>query len=212
MAEAGACLILRSRAPDIRFRTFREAVAGHGTVLGAARLHEVEALEPGSVPAHTLVLGFDDRETARRAYAELPLDMLAAQPAPLVLLTAAVPPEGLDDPAIPTRANVEPAADDDPVLMLIEGSASDQDRMDIYRGIILPMMFERHGYYTAFELGGDVEVLSGVWNEAIFAISRWPSRDAARDFWLSERYQSEGIPLRLDIGRFEVVLVPACDG
>lgn len=212
MADPRAFLVIRSRAPDIRFRGFCTAMAGSGTVMGAARLHEVEALEPGSVPAHTLVLGCADREAARKAYAELPLDMLADPAAPLILLTSAVPPEGFDDPAIPTRANVEPAADDDPVLMLIEGSASDQDRMDIYRGIILPMMFERHSYYTAFELGGDVEILSGAWEEAIFAISRWPSRDAARDFWLSERYQSEGIPLRLDIGRFEVVLVPACDG
>ena len=73
--------------------------------------------------------------------------------------------------------------------------------------IILPMMFERRAYYTVFELGGDVEVLSGSWDEAIFAISRWPSRSAARDFWLSERYQTEAIPLRLDVGRFAVALV-----
>ena len=79
--------------------------------------------------------------------------------------------------------------------------------MDVYRGIILPMMFERHAYYTAFELGGDVEVLSGAWDEAIFAISRWPSRAAARDFWLCERYQNDAIPLRLDVGRFSVALV-----
>ena len=129
-----------------------------------------------------------------------------------MLLAGKVPASGFDDPAIPTQANAASVTDTDPVLMLIEGSATDQDRMDVYRGIILPQMFERSAYYSVFELGGDVEVLSGDWDEAIFAISRWPRRSAARDFWHSDRYQDDAIPLRIDIGRFEVSIIDASSG
>ena len=57
------------------------------------------------------------------------------------------------------------------------------------------------------ELGGAVEVLSGEWSEAIFAISRWPSREAALAFWNAPKYQNDAIPLRLDIGRFSVLML-----
>ena len=84
--------------------------------------------------------------------------------------------------------------------------------MDSYRDILLPLMFDNMGYYTVFELGGDVKVLSGAWDEAIFAISRWPDRAAARRTWFADIYQEQAIPLRLDIGRFEVVMIGGeCD-
>lgn len=213
---AGAYLVIRSTAPDIRFREFHAAVSERHPVAGSARLHEIAVLEPGSVPAHTLILPFADKAAARAAYAEMPTGMLSRPEAPLALLTGAVPAEGFPDPAIPTRANVRAAADDmgggAPVLMLIEGTGRDQDRMDRYRDILLPMMFDLGAYYTVFDLGGSVEVLSGSWSEAIFAISRWPSRAAAERFWMSERYQREAIPLRIDIGRFEVALIPEAAG
>jgi uncharacterized protein (DUF1330 family) len=209
---AGAYLIIRSHAPDMRFRAFREAVAQRHPIVGSARLHEVAVLEPGSVAAHTLILPFADKNAARTAYAAMPLDLLSQPTEPLALLTGAVPAEGFPDPAIPTRANVLSAPEDGPVLMLIEGTGRDQDRMNQYRDILLPMMFDLGAYYTVFDLGGAVEVLSGEWSEAIFAISRWPSRAAAEQFWMCERYQRDAIPLRIDIGRFEVALIPETIG
>jgi uncharacterized protein (DUF1330 family) len=209
---AGAFLVIRSHAPDARFRAFRSQVAERHKMAGTARLHEVAVLEPGSVAAHTLILPFADSASARQAYAEMPVDLVSEPHAPLVLLTGAVPAQGFPDPAIPTRANVTPGPEDGPVLMLIEGTGRDQDRMDRYRDILLPMMFELGAYYTVFDLGGSVEVLSGDWNEAIFAISRWPSRAASERFWMSEKYQHEAIPLRIDIGRFEVALIPETEG
>jgi uncharacterized protein (DUF1330 family) len=209
---AGAFLVIRSSAPDILFREFREAVAARHPIAGTARLHEVALLEPGSVAAHTIILPFADKDTARAAFAAMPVDLIAEPGAPLALLTGAVPAEGFPDPAIPTRANVPLAAQDGPVLMLIEGTGHDQERMDQYRDILLPMMFDLGAYYTVFDLGGSVEVLSGRWDEAIFAISRWPSRAAAEGFWMSERYQRDAIPLRIDIGRFEVALIPETIG
>lgn len=212
MADVAAYLVIRSHAPDAAFREFRDAVAARYATAGSARLHEVALLEPGSMAAHTMILVFADRDAARSAYAALPMEQLSQPAMPLVLLTGAVPPEGLQDPAIPTRANVRPVEEDGPVLMIIEGTASDQDRMERYRNILLPMMFDLGSYYTVFDLGGSVEVLSGAWDEAIFAISRWPSRAAAEAFWLSGKYQNEAIPLRMDIGRFEVALIPETFG
>jgi len=208
MSDPGAFLILRSNAPDARFGEFLDRVSTTERVVGLARLHEVKALEPGTVPAHTLILEYPSKEAARDSLSSMPADLLAEPREPLVLLTAKVPEAGFDDPSIPTRANAGTVRDDGPVLMLIEGSATDQERLNTYREIILPMMFERHAYYTVFELGGDVEVLSGSWDEDIFAISRWPSLDAAYDLWLSDRYQNDAIPLRIDVGRFEVAVVP----
>lgn len=208
MSESGAFLIIRTQAPDARFREFAAASVDSGTIISSTRLHEVAVLEPGTLPLHTLVIEFDSRREALIARQTLPFSTIGKPVAPQVLLTGKVPDSGFDDPAIPTRANVSEVPNDGPVLLIIEGSASDQNAMDAYRNIILPMMFERHAYYTVFELGGNVEVLSGEWNEAIFAISRWPSAGAARDFWLSERYQDDAIPLRLEIGRFGVSMVP----
>lgn len=208
MADFGAYLVIRSHAPDAAFREFRDAVSARYPLEGTARLHEVSLLEPGSVAAHTMVVAFADREAARAAYTEMPVGLIGQHSPPLVLLTGAVPPDGLPDPAIPTRANVTPVKADGPVLMIIEGTASDEDRMERYRNILLPMMFDLGSYYVVFDLGGSVEVLAGAWDEAIFAISRWPSRSAAESFWLSSRYQNDAIPLRLSVGRFEVALIP----
>ena len=133
--------------------------------------------------------------------------LLEEPEAPLVLAAKAAPDEGF--PAemdfVPTRQNVDPGPSQPPTLMVIEGSTSDQGEMDKYRDIILPMMKERGAYYVCFQIGGDVEVLSGDWSEAIFAISRWPDVHNARDFWLSARYQNDAIPLRINIGSFQVV-------
>lgn len=208
MAEAGAYLVIRSRASDVRFREFRDRVAASHDIVASARLHEVEALEPGSVPAPAILVPFPNKDAARAAWADMPSDLIAEPEAPLVLLTGALPPEGLPDPEIPTKANVPAVEDDDPVVLFIEGTGTDEDRMNAYRGILLPLMFKLNAYYTVFDLGGDLEVLSGEWDEAIFAISRWPSRAAAREFWMCERYQTEAIPIRLHHGSFEVVMVP----
>lgn len=210
-------LVVRSKAPALRFERFcRASSKCGGRLIAACQVHEVAAIEPGSQPLHTWIARFPSMTAAREAWsARIDVSMLAHPEAPLVLAVRAVPDEGY--PAeldfIPTHRNVVPGPSPSPTLLLIEGSASDAQRMEQYRDIILPMMKERGSYYTVFELGGNVEVLCGNWNEAIFAISRWPTREAALDFWLSSKYQETAIPLRLDIGRFSVLaLAGAPDG
>lgn len=210
---APGLLVIKAFCPHAAFTRFVAELPGlgahAGTPLLTAPLHAVSALEPGSVPAHLAVLEYVDADARDAAWAAIePLARAAGLyegPAPIVLAMAGIPPEGLGD-LIPTAANVPVSpAFQPPTYLLIEGSATDQQRMDQYRDIILPMMRERSSYYVAFELGGNVKVLSGTWSEAIFAISWWPSMGHALDFWLARRYQHDAIPLRLDIGRFDVL-------
>lgn len=199
-------LIIRSKSPTVRFHRFCAANANNGGRLVAARtIHDIEVLEPGSVPLHTWISLFPSMDAAKAAWNGMDRRELAKPEAPHVLAVRAMPSEGVEDDAVPTHVNVTPGPSQPPTLMLIEGSSSDQAAMDRYRDVILPMLKARGAYYIAFELGGDVEVLSGQWAEAIFAISRWPSAHSARDFWLSNTYQEKAIPLRIDVSAFEVV-------
>lgn len=205
------CLIVRTAAPAIRFERFcaKNARRG-GRIVAAQRIDAVTALEPGSAPMHVWIARFPSMMAARAAWTDvLDTSDLKDPGLPLVLAARAVPDAGFPPEMsfVPTRANVDPGPARSPTLLLIEGSASDQARMDRYRDIILPMMRALKSYYSVFELGGAVEVLSGDWSEAIFAISRWPSREAALAFWNSPEYQQTAIPLRLDIGRFSVLML-----
>ena len=201
-----AYLIIRTAAPHIRFQRFCAANRQHGGILVAARaIHEIETLEPGSIPLHTWIALFPSMDSAKAAWTRMDTSMLAAPAPPLALAARAVPDGGFEDDVIPTRTNVTPGPDQPPTLMLIEGTATDETAMDLYRGVILPMLKARGAYYVLFELGGDIAVLSGDWDDAVFLISRWPSAHAARDFWLADRYQDTAIPLRLGASAFQVV-------
>lgn len=202
-----AYLIIRSAAPHSAFARFAAGARGHGRLVAARAAHEVKALEPGSTPLHTWISLFPSRDAAQAAWTAMDKALLSSPKPPLVLIAGAVPDEGFPDDLIPTKRNVDAGAWQPPTLMLIEGSAQDQDAMNKYRDIILPMMKDRGSYYTAFELGGGVKVLSGAWSEAIFAISRWPTEDAARGFWFADVYQRRAIPLRLGHSRFGVVIL-----
>lgn len=199
-------LIIRSRTSHICFQRFCAANRNHGGILVAARpIHDIETLEPGSVPLHTWIALFPSMESAKQAWQRMDRGELLKPEAPLVLAAKAVPADGYEDDIIPTHLNVSAGPEQPPTLMLIEGSATDPDAMNAYRDIIMPMLKERGGYYLIYEPGGNVEVLSGTWDEAVFAISRWPTAHAARDFWLAGRYQDTAIPLRINVSAFQVV-------
>jgi uncharacterized protein (DUF1330 family) len=172
-----------------------------------APVHHVMAVEPGSMPAHLWVGRFASAAAVDEFWAQSEAaEKLAHEIAPIALSLPAVPASGLGD-FIPTAANVPARGDlSAPGLLVIEGSATDQARMDQYRDILLPLMRDFGAFYIAFELGGNVQVLSGKWSEAIFAISQWPSMDSATAMWLSGRYQNDAIPLRLGVGHFSVLL------
>jgi uncharacterized protein (DUF1330 family) len=202
-----AYLVLRTCAPYAAFARFVAAHAGIGELVAARGAQELQVLEPGSPAMHTWIARFPSLAAAREAFTGLDLAGLARPQPPLVLAANAVPDAGFPGELafVPTHRNVPAVPSQPPTLMLIEGTATDQARMDAYRDIILPLMREQDAFYLSFELGGAVEVLSGAWDEAIFAISRWPQAHTARAFWLGRRYQDDAIPLRIDVGAFRVV-------
>ena len=67
------------------------------------------------------------------------------------------------------------------------------------------LTYERGGEYI---VRGDADtVLEGdMWNNRACVISRWPSLEAARDFWNSSEYQEVLKPLRANTGLYEVGL------
>ncbi len=193
--------------------------AERGVVLAVAAPGRVAGLEPGTVAAGLLIARWPDRDGAISAIRSAILPLLHGQvPAsstPLVLAIEGLPEAGLPEMLdIPTTASVpKPPSSRGNVLLLIRGSAWDQARLDQYRDIILPMHKERGGYYEVFAVApGQVEALSGEWTEQILAISRWPTRAAAEDFWYSDRYQTQAIPIRLGAGRFTVHMLEAAAG
>lgn len=184
-------------------RWYAACVAARGEILVDAAASAVEILEPGTVHTGLLIVRFafeTDLDAAWQTIGALP-DGAQALAAP------GLPYEGWPGHAVPTIATVTvPEGATPRAYMVIEGTGTNDARMDAYRDIILPMIRERGGYYPLFELGGSVRVLAGNWSEAILAISRWPTLAAARDFWFSQRYQTVAIPIRTGFGHFEVQL------
>lgn len=179
-----------------------------GTILAAGRDEVVTPLEAGTVHTGLVIARF-----AFDTDLDACFDALSLPDGSVALASAGLPYEGWPGNFVPTIATVDvPDASAPRTFMVIEGTGTDQDRMDQYRDVILPMLRERGAYYIVFELGGNVRVLAGQWAEGIFAISRWPSRGHAEDFWFSERYQSVAIPLRTGAGRFDVQIIEGLTG
>lgn len=189
-----------------------------GDVLAWAPPGRILCLEPGTIASGILLARWPEPGAAMNVATRRIVSMLAAAaPAhstPLVLEVNGLPERGLPQMMeIPTAASV-PVAPRSPrnALMVIRGSVSDQGHIDGYRDVILPMLKERGGYYEVFALQpGEVTALSGEWTEQIFAVSRWPQRANAEDFWYSERYQTVAIPKRIGAGHFSVQLLDAAD-
>lgn len=188
--------------------------AARGTILATGTSVDVKALEPGTAHTGLVIARFAFVADRDAFWASDAAGQLAAADAGLVALACnGIAYEGWPGNFVPTIASVDvPDARAPRALMVIEGTGTDQERMDRYRDIILPMMRERGAYYIAFELGGDVKVLAGNWNEGIFAISRWPSKALAENFWFSEKYQNEAIPIRTGVGKFDVQIIEGIAG
>ncbi len=190
-------------------RWVSEIAAARGTILAAGAADVVKPLENGSAHDALIIARFGEAEDLDRFWSAAP-----ASPDGLVALAAeGLPWEGWPGHYVPTIATVLVPEDGTArCYMLIEGTGHDEQRLDQYRDIILPMLRERGAYYVLFSLGGTTRVLAGAWDEAVLAISRWPSRARAEDFWYCERYQQEAIPVRAGVSRFDVQLLDGLTG
>ena len=189
-------------------------VAARGTILAAGDATVVKPLEPGTEHTGLVIARFAFAADLNAFWiSDIAKKLAASDPGLVALACNGIAYEGWPGNFVPTIATVDvPDAGAPRTLMVIEGTGTDQERMDRYRDMILPMMRERGAYYIAFELGGDVEVLAGAWSEGIFAISRWPSKALAEDFWYSDKYQNEAIPIRTGVGKFDVQIIEGIAG
>jgi len=128
-----------------------------------------------------------------------------------VIAVPGFPEDGLPGSILSTAAAVDLAAHQgrQPTYMLVQGTIDEAGALDGYRDFIQPMLKQRNGYYIFMARPGDVTVLEGEWNEAkSVLVSQWPSAELARDFWYSDAYQKEAIPMRTGKSAFDVVLIP----
>lgn len=182
----------------------------HGARILAKQASEnVECLEAGTPSASILLAEFTGRAALNEFWQDDDQQSIFRQIVnadPLILAAPGLPAAGLPDMLeIPTTASVKPPADRGPrAYMIIQGTGTDEARMDQYRDIILPMLKEQGAYYTAFEIEGNTKVLAGNWPYEIFAVSRWPDHAAGHAFWDSDRYQNAAIPVRTGAGSFWV--------
>ena len=212
---APSFLVLKPTTADdaMLARWAAEIEAARGTVLAAAGPADVEVLEVGSVHTGLLIARFAWGPDLDAFWAGAGVLAAALPPGSQALGASGLPFEGWPGHVVPTVATVDiPASENPRAYMLIEGSSTDETRMDAYRDIILPMLRARGAYYPLFELGGSVKLLHGSWDYGILAVSRWPDVERAHDFWFSERYQSQAIPTRTGAGHFEVQLVSGIAG
>lgn len=199
------------------FPALRDRVAASGgTVLAAALPRAVEVLEAGSRLAAVFIARWDDDaalEACWRSGGAADFAPAAAVAGSRALAVNGVPTAGLPGDFLPTVATVEaPRLETPPAYMLVQGSVSGLEAIQQYVGIIMPMLRERRGYYVVYAEAPDVEVLHGEWREQAFIVSRWPTIEAARDFWWCERYQDTAIPVRTGHGAFTVLMMPGMAG
>ena len=85
----------------------------------------------------------------------------------------------------------EAAADtpEAPAYMIVLGEVLDRPAfMEGYAAKLPPLYEEYGGAYLALGGGPGIEVLEGDYAPPSYVISKWPSAQAARDFWKSDGY------------------------
>lgn len=222
MDEASTPRFLVIEVPDLvaarrTFPALQQSIASRGgTVLAAALPRAVEVLEAGSRLAAVFIARWPDAaalEAFWRGGGEAVFAPAAAVAGSRAISVKGVPSAGLPGDFLPTVATVEaPQVSTPPAYMLVQGSVSGLEAIQKYVEIIMPMLRERRGYYVVYAEAPDVTVLHGEWNEQAFIVSRWPTIEAARDFWWCERYQDTAIPIRTGHGAFTVLLMPGLAG
>jgi len=181
-----------------------------GTVLAGVSADDVECLEPGTPKAAVLLIEFEHAGQVNAFWAserhQSLLTLIGSSDGLLALAVPGLPYAGLPEAMdIPTTASVEAPEGFGPrAFMVIQGIVTDQERLDKYRDVLLPLIAAQGAYYTAFEISGGAEAFMGEWPWEIFAISRWPDHAAGHAVWDSDRYQNTAIPIRTGAGTFHV--------
>ena len=110
------------------------------------------------------------------------------------------------------RALVAETADDAeprPGYMIVIGTGVDSPRMGPYAAATVPLLLEFGGELLFISEEHGAEILEGGPFESSIRVFRFPSLQHARDFYYSEAYQREAIPLREGLGQLNVIVSDA---
>ena len=132
----------------------------------------------------------------------LPMISLAA-----TLACAGLPPGALAGGAAHADES-EPAATP-PGYMIVIGTNVDSARMGPYARATIPLLLEYGGRLLFISEEHAGEVLEGPAFTSSVRVFEFPSLQHARDFYFSERYQREAIPLREGLGTLNVIVSDA---
>jgi len=88
--------------------------------------------------------------------------------------------------------------------IVVEAIITDFPKFAPYTKIVPSLVAKMGGEYIS--IAGEAQVLEGDWGDTKIVLHRWPSMQAARDFWFSKEYQ-EAKKLREGTGTFRVMLV-----
>lgn len=96
-----------------------------------------------------------------------------------------------------------------PAYLIVLGEVTDRPAfMEGYAAKLPPLYEEFGGAYLALGGGPGIEVLEGAYTPPSYVISKWPSMQAAREFWNSEGYDAlRRARIDNEWGDFDVLLV-----
>jgi uncharacterized protein (DUF1330 family) len=97
-------------------------------------------------------------------------------------------------------------AGDQPAYLLVQGHVTDREGFKAYSAALPPIYRKYRGEYIALVPAPLVEVVEGDPEHRSVVIARFPSREAAREFWYSPEY-AEAKKLRDGKGTFYVTIL-----
>jgi len=92
-----------------------------------------------------------------------------------------------------------------PGYMIVIGEGVDPAKMSAYAGAAVPLLLKAGGELLFVTDEGQTEVIEGAEFSGSIRVLRFPSLQAARDFYYSDEYQA-AIPLRAGNGVIQVML------
>ena len=96
-----------------------------------------------------------------------------------------------------------------PGYMIVIGTNVDAARMGPYARATIPLLLEYGGRLLFISEENAAEVLEGPAYTNSIRVFEFPSLQRARDFYYSDRYQREAIPLREGLGTLNVIVSDA---
>ena len=105
----------------------------------------------------------------------------------------------------------EPSNVPRPAYLVVQGKVTDREGFKAYSAALPPIYRKYGGYYVAMTPAPLLEVMEGEPEQRSVVIAKFPSKEAARNFWNSPEYAAAK-KLRDGKGSFYVMIVEALPG